>query len=317
MAGGAGAGAAPGGGLLDEGVGAVTVQHFAKGACGVGGGKLFHPDAEDKERLSGFAGLEGGGVTDIRGRAGGERGHGHFGGGAGMDERPGELRVAGDVAEGFAGRDPGRLADAALSAQGYGHIGDAAEAAEGGLHAEGDGDGLRAPVAQGHAQEGSARAGGRAPGERCLQAVDGECGAGCPVGDEIPGRVAKGERLAVDPKVGLDGGGVVAGHLEQAAMLHGEDVEGVEGAVDGANVGQGDPLVAGGQHVVGAEVERLGAQGGDGGGHEGKDEAECCSAGEGFQGIPVRFHRLVSIRGHRVVLGHDATGQHTSFVRAG
>jgi hypothetical protein len=49
---------------------------------------------------------------------------------------------------------------------------------------------------------------------------------------------------------------LVAVDLEQASISHGDDVEGAESTIGGADVGEGDPLIAGGKYVVGLESDR-------------------------------------------------------------
>ena len=269
LAGGACSGTAPGGGFQDGGVGAVAVEEFAEGAGSVGSGEFFDTDTEDEECLGGFAGGEGGGVANVGGGGGGEWGHGGIGGGAGVDDGEGEVSVGGEEAEGFPGGDPGGLADGAVAAEGNWDVGDTAEGAEAGAEAEGDGDGAGGVVVEGEAEEGTAGTGGGAPGEGGVEVGEGEDCGGDPVGVEGPGGVVEGEWLVVGLEIGLEGGGtLVAGDLEEAAVVHGEDVEGGEGTVRGADVGEGEPLVTCWDDIVGGEVECLGVGDGKGDGKE-------------------------------------------------
>ena len=59
-----------------------------------------------------------------------------------------------------------------------------------------------------------------------------QVGRGNPVGDEFPGRIAEGEWLSVCGEVWLQHGtAVFAADLKQAAVVHGEHVEGVKRAI--------------------------------------------------------------------------------------
>src|SRR5580698_958043 len=77
-----------------------------------------------------------------------------------------------------------------------------------------------------------------------------------PVFDQFPRRIAKRKRLASVHEVGFEGRATILPiHLQQAAAAHGDDVERGERSVDGANVGEGNPLVAGGQNIVRLQVQ--------------------------------------------------------------
>jgi hypothetical protein len=80
---------------------------------------------------------------------------------------------------------------------------------------------------------------------------------GDPILNQFPCGVLECERFSVDLEVRLKNGrAFVAADLEQAAMVHGENVEGAESAVTGTDVRKRDPLIAGGENVVGAEGDR-------------------------------------------------------------
>ena len=94
-------------------------------------------------------------------------------------------------------------------------------------------------VGERHAQKCCARIGWRAIRESGVETVDGEMRAGDPVCDEFPRGIMEIEWLSIGREIRLKDGAVVfAADLEQAAMAHGEHVEGAEGAVAGTDVGQ-------------------------------------------------------------------------------
>ncbi len=171
-----------------------------------------------------------------------------------MKHGPGKISVLGDIAENLGWFDPRGRCYSALSAKLNGDVGDAIERAERRLEAENNLGGLGAAIGQCHPDEYSAGIWRRAPGQSGVEAVDRQVGAGNPEGDEIPGRIAECEGFSVGGEIRLKNwSAVLAADLQQATMMHGQDVECSKRGVDGADVRERDPLVSTGQNVVGAQ----------------------------------------------------------------
>ena len=218
--------------------------------------ELLDAHSQHEQRFGGFAGGQSDLSLCIQGRRRGERWGRHLRLRARMNDRPGKLRIVGDKAEDLSRRNPGRFTHGPLSAQLHGHVCNAAQHSERGPQAQDYRRRISAAVGQRHAQERRARARRRTPGERSLQAIDGQVSGGNPVFDQLPGGVVKWKRLAAGHEVGLQHrSATIAGDLQQAAVAHGDDVEAREGAIGGADVRQRNPLIAGGQHIVGLQRE--------------------------------------------------------------
>lgn len=171
-----------------------------------------------------------------------------------MKHGPGKISVLGDKAEHLGWFNPRCRCYSALSAKLNRDVSDAIERAERCLKAESNFGGLGAAIGQRHPDEHCARIGRRAPDQRGVEIVDRLMGAWDPEGDEIPGRIAEIEGFSVGGEIWLKNwSAVVAADLQQAAMMHGQDVECGERAVDSADVRERDPLISCGQNVVVAQ----------------------------------------------------------------
>ena len=189
-----------------------------------------------------------------------------------MHEGPREVGVRGGEAEDFSIRHPGCGPCTQVSLQQNRSIGDAAERAPGGLHAELRLDSALTMIGHGEAQEGCACIGRRAPGKRQLQTIDALVGHRRPVLHEAPIRIVQGHWLPIRGKRWRNhrfafGSRNRARNLQQSTVGHRKHVEGAECAIGGADVRKRDPLIARRQHVVRLQMKLSGVGLGNRGDH--------------------------------------------------